>query len=300
VGACARIAYGHLQPGLQTGFCADTGGGWSAGFVAHESQLHAVPDEWSDETAVMVEPAACAVHAALRAQVTEGATVAVLGTGTLGLCAVAALRHLTLPGHLLATAKYPHQRELASTLGADVVVAPGELPRAVRRATRSLATGDTLTGGADVVIDCVGSADSLADALAVVRPRGRVVLVGMPGVVRADLTPLWHREVELVGAYAYGTETGPQGATRTFDLARGLVVDADLSRLVSATYPLDRWREAIEHAATAGRRGATKVVFDLRVGRRREGAGEARPVGSGGVMATGRELAGVRHVGDNT
>src|SRR5205814_7363597 len=55
---CERTAFGHLEPGLQTGYCAETGGGWSLSFVAHESQLHAVPDEMSDEAAVMVEPAA--------------------------------------------------------------------------------------------------------------------------------------------------------------------------------------------------------------------------------------------------
>ena len=66
----------------------------------------------------------------------------------------------------------------------------------------------TLSGGADVVIDCVGSAESIAQSLAIVRPRGTVALVGMPGKVTVDLAPLWHREVRLAGAYAYGTERG--------------------------------------------------------------------------------------------
>src|SRR5437763_8182479 len=88
---CERLAFGHLQPGLQTGFCTDTGGGWSTALVAHESQLHRVPDGMSDEAAVMVEPAACAIHAAVAPGVT-GDTVAVIGAGTLGLCTIAALR----------------------------------------------------------------------------------------------------------------------------------------------------------------------------------------------------------------
>ena len=103
-------------------------------------------------------------------------------------------------------------------------------------------------------------------ALAVVRPRGQVVLLGMPEPFRVDLTPLWHREVALLGAYAYGSEAPAAGraATRTFALAFELVADAGLGRLVSATYPLERYREAIEHAAAAGRRGGVKVAFDLR------------------------------------
>ena len=41
---CDHVTVGGLRPGLQTGFCADTGGGWGAELVAHRSQLHAVPD----------------------------------------------------------------------------------------------------------------------------------------------------------------------------------------------------------------------------------------------------------------
>jgi threonine dehydrogenase-like Zn-dependent dehydrogenase len=260
IGRCTNIAFGHLAPGLQTGYCSDTGGGWGGVIAAHASQLHRVPEALSDKGAVMVEPAACAIHGALAAGDVDGAVVAVIGAGTLGLCTIAALHRLSLPGQLITAAKHPQQRAMAKALGADVVAEPAEIRRAVRRATRSLVVGDRLAGGADVVVDCVGSADSLAEALAIVRPRGRVVLVGMPGHVSIDLTPLWQREVSVVGAYAYGAE---RSGRRTFDLAMDLVHDAGLERLVSALYPLDRYVEAIEHAASAGRRGAVKIAFDL-------------------------------------
>ncbi|MGH9154175.1 MAG: zinc-dependent alcohol dehydrogenase, partial [Acidimicrobiales bacterium] len=260
-GNCERIAFGALAPGLQTGYCADTGGGWSGALVAHDSQLHRVPDAMADEAAVMVEPTACAVHAVVSTAVPEGSVVAVLGAGTLGLCTVAALRRLALPGSVIAGAKHDVQRRLARDLGADEVVDPAGLARAVRRRTRSLAVDGRLTGGADVVFDCVGSEDSLAQALAVVRPRGTIVLVGMPGDVRVDLTPLWQREVRLAGSYAYRHDT--------FAAAFDLVADAGLERLVSALYPLERWREALDHAAGAGRRGAVKIAFDLRSAKRR-------------------------------
>ncbi|HEX3623691.1 MAG TPA: zinc-binding dehydrogenase [Acidimicrobiales bacterium] len=265
-GSCQNIALGNLQPGLQTGYCTDTGGGWATALVAHDSQLHRVPDDMADEAAVMVEPAACAVHAARRPVVLEPQTVVVLGAGTVGLCTIAAARGHLRPGTLVASAKHPEQRKLAVELGADVVVEPGEVRRAVRRLTRSPMVGDSVGTGADVVFDCVGSADSIDDALAIVRPRGDVVLVGMPGRVSVDLTGLWHKEIRLAGAYAYGVE---EGGARTFDLAFELVVDAGLGRLVSAAYPLDRYREAIDHAANAGSRGAVKVVFDLRGERNR-------------------------------
>lgn len=288
LGNCEHLAHGDLDAGLQTGYCCDTGGGWSTSMVAHPSQLHAVPDDMTDQAAVLVEPTACAVHGAMRARVRPGDTVAIIGAGTLGLLTLAALARFAPECSTVIGAKHPHQRDLARALGATVVCEPGELARAVRRRTGTQVIGtqvigthstngthsastSRLTGGADVTIDCVGSADSLATALAITRPTGRVVMIGMPGVLRADLTPLWQREIELVGAYAYGTEhpvdtegapTG--GSRRTFDMAFELVTEADLGRLVSATYPLERADDAIAHAAEAGRRGAVKIAFDLR------------------------------------
>ncbi len=269
-GLCGNVAFGEVAPGLQTGFCADTGGGWSAaGLVAHHSQFHRVPDTFSDEDAVMIEPAACAVHAVLSAAIEAEAVVAVIGAGTLGLATVAALNHLVrphAPGTVMVGAKHPHQRQWAETLGADAAVAPDQLARAVRRRSGSLVLAGRLTDGADVVFDCVGSSASVAASLAMVRPRGRVVLVGMPGRVSVDLAPLWHRELTLVGSYTYGVDPPPDSSEpgRTFERAMGLVADAGLGSLVSATYPLERYEEAITHAGAAGRRGAIKVAFDLR------------------------------------
>lgn len=250
---CERTAFGHVAAGLQTGYCADTGGGWGGVLVAHDSQLHRVPDDMPDEAAVMVEPTACAVHAA-RFVTTDD--VAVIGAGTLGLCTVAALQK----HDVVVAAKHPEQRTLARDLGARVV-APDEVERAVRSMTGSLVADGQLTHGIGTVVDCVGNEQSLAQALRIVRPGGAVVLVGMPGRLAVDLTPLWHREVRLTGAYAYT----PDDFAAAFDL----VAAARLDRLVSALYPLDRFREAVEHAAGAGARGAVKIAFDLRKKERR-------------------------------
>jgi threonine dehydrogenase-like Zn-dependent dehydrogenase len=275
-GLCGNVAFGDLEPGLQTGFCTDTGGGWSsADLAAHASQLHPVPDGFSDEDAVVIEPTACAVHAALSAGVEPDDVVAVIGAGTLGLATVTALDRVVRPQTtctVMVGAKHSHQRRMAETLGADTVVAPDQLARSVRRRSGSLVLAGRLTDGADVVFDCVGTAASITQALAMTRARGRVVLVGMPGRVAIDLAPLWHRELTLVGAYAYGVEapaasaappaTGESG--RTFQLAIDVVAAAGLGSLVTATYPLERYQEAIAHAGAAGRRGAVKVAFDLR------------------------------------
>jgi threonine dehydrogenase-like Zn-dependent dehydrogenase len=236
-----------------------TGGGWGISFVAHESQLLGVPDDLTDEQAVLIEPAACAVHAA---RGVDSGEVAVIGAGTLGLLTIAAIRHLDeLRGPLIATAKHPHQRTLAKELGADIVAEPDALPRHVRSVTRSWVIDDRLTCGADHVVDCVGSEQSLQQALDVCAPGGIVHVVGMPARTTLDLTGLWNRELTMTGCYAYT----PDDFADALDLVRS----ADLGRLVSATYPLARYRDAIEHAASAGARGAVKIAFDLRNERER-------------------------------
>ena len=265
----AHLVTGHLQPGIQIGFCNSTCGGWAPQFVAHSSQLHDVPDDMSDEQAVLVEPAAGGIHAALLTWPVltdiDRPVVAVLGAGTMGLCAIAGLRRYVPGVQIIVGARYPHQQALAKAFGADIVVKPDELFRAVRRIAGGHVIGDHLSGGADATIDAVGTSASIADCLRFTRPRGRVVLMGMPAEVTVDLTGLWHRETQLVGAYTYGTETMPDGARRrTFDLAIDTAHTLGFERLLSATYRIDDHHDAIAHAATAGRRGAVKIAFDLR------------------------------------
>ncbi|NND74090.1 MAG: zinc-binding dehydrogenase [Ilumatobacter sp.] len=260
-------ADGLLEPGIQTGFCCSTGGGWAPWFWAHDSQLHRV--DMPDERAVLVEPFAAGIHAALLALPTidgvDDPIIAVLGAGTMGLATVAGLARYVPHAQIVVGARYPHQQALARAFGATVVVADRELLRAVRRAAGCHVVGGQLTSGAHVTIDAVGSNASIGDALAITRPRGRVVLLGMPADVSLDLTGLWHRETELKGAYTYGTETLADGTRpTTFQLAIDTTNHVEAERLLSATYRLDDHVDALAHAATAGRRGAVKIAFDLR------------------------------------
>jgi threonine dehydrogenase-like Zn-dependent dehydrogenase len=267
-GRCDRVTVGHVSPGLQTGYCADTGGGWGGMLVAHRSQLHPVPDDVPDLRAVLVEPLACAVHAALRARPEPGASVLVVGAGTVGMLTLLALRELTPAGPVTVVAKHPRQRELARELGATDVVAPADTVTAMRRSTHAYRLnpergGSYLLGGVDVAMDCVGSAASLSLALRTTRGGGRVVLAGMPAG-GADLSPVWFRELEVAGAYAAGTELTPEGPVSSFDLAMELAGQAPLDGMVGAVYPLHRWRDALDHAFASGRLGTMKVAFDPR------------------------------------
>ena len=264
---CSRITVGDVSPGLQTGFCHDTGGGWGQQLSAHRSQLHPVPESLTDSQALLAEPLACAVHTALRAGVAAGDRVLVSGAGAVGLFVTLALRELTPAGEILVVAKHAHQRELAMALGASEVVAPHEVLRRVRRATGAFQLHPELSsayllGGVDVALDAVGSKASLETSLQATRAGGRVVLSGMPRP--ADLSAAWFRELEVVGSYASArVEPGGRSAFETALELAGHDALASVADGVAA-YPLHRWREALDHAHSTGRLGTVKVAFDPR------------------------------------
>jgi len=255
---CDRVTVGDLKPGLQTGYCTETSGGWARQMVAHRSQLHAIPDGMSNEVAVLLEPFACALHAAARAAVQPGDTVVVVGAGTVGILTLIALKLFSQPGHVIVAAKHQKQRAAAKLAGADEIVRPEHAAKAVRRHTSAVKLTpergqDFLLGGADVVLECTGSKSALDMALRTTKAGGRVVVSGIPGA-GSDLTPVWFRELELVGAYT--------ATASDFDTAIQAAGNLPhLEQLVGATYPLASWRDAIDHAMSAGSLGTFKVAF---------------------------------------
>ncbi len=283
---CESILLGKIKKGIQTGYCSSTGGGWSQEFLAHKSQIHAIPESMSDKDAVMVEPLACALHSALRIDLRRVNRVAVLGSGTIGLLTTAALRSLSADIEIVAVAKYSTQKAAAKSLGADQVIEPSVFNRTSRRSSASMRAGSWQSHGFDVTFDCVGKSESISQSISATTPGGKVVLAGMPSISRVDLAPLWHREIELVGSYAYGSEPAvdalrdllgrslvavdDSGRFRTFDLAIALSEQLSLGNLVTHTFSLDNYEEAINLAAQAGGRGAIKVAFDPRKKRARE------------------------------
>ncbi len=268
---CLNVTRGAVSPGIQTGFCRDTGGGWTQRtLVAHPTQLHRVPDGLPDEAAVAVEPLACAVHAALKTAPGPEETALVVGAGNIGLFTVAALRHLTDAGRIICVAKHERQRVEALRLGADEVVHPGEtyttLPGMLGTETLQPELGKpVVVGGAEKVFECVGSSGTMEDAVRLTKPGGDVSLVGMPGAKSSlDLTALWHKEVNLSGTYAYGVEEYRGEKTSSFDLAIRLAPEIKLETMVGPRFRLEEYRGAISAARSAGRAGHVKVAFDHR------------------------------------
>ncbi len=127
-------------------------------------------------------------------------------------------------------------------------------------------TNDTVPRGRTMASDWAMDSGLPTQSITTSAPPDKVAV--MPGRVTVDLAPLWHREVRLAGAYAYGTERGAGMDDRvsTFALALEVAAAQRTGRLVSATYPLTRFEDAVAHAGAAGRRGAVKIAFDVRKG----------------------------------
>ena len=269
---CESITQGNLAAGIQTGYCRDTGGGWGEEVIAHESQIHHVPEQLTTEEATLVEPFSCALHAALTGKPSDNETALIIGCGAIGLLLIAGLRAVGCKSRIVAVAKYPHQQELAGALGADATVPPGRdlYPQLREQLGTSLYKpeigGLTGLGGADMTFDCVGSGSSIDDALRFTRSRGRVLVVGMPAIPKGiDWTAIWYKALRVEGVYAYGQEVFNGEQVRTFELAIRLMKEkvVDLQRLVGARYPLSHYPEAIHSALRTGESKAVKTIFTM-------------------------------------
>lgn len=134
-------------------------------------------------------------YAALAAEVKPGGTVAVVGDGAVGLCGVIAAKELGA-GRIIAMSRHASRQALASEFGATEIVTERGDEGAIR--IRELTDGV----GADSVLECVGTAESMRQALRSTRPGGNVGFVGVPHGVQVDGQELFYSQVGLRGGPA--------------------------------------------------------------------------------------------------
>src|SRR6266487_2708947 len=111
------------------------GGGWSEEMLLHEQQLFRVPPEMNDEQAVLLEPAAVAVHAALRRLPRSADRVLIIGASSIGLLLLQVIRALVPQAEISVAARYPFQVKQATRLGAAHILYPQDGYQAVQRTT---------------------------------------------------------------------------------------------------------------------------------------------------------------------
>ncbi|MFD4607200.1 zinc-dependent alcohol dehydrogenase family protein [Streptomyces sp. NPDC058440] len=134
-------------------------------------------------------------YAAKAAEVGPGDTVAVVGDGAVGLCAVIAARELGAE-RIIAMSRHEPRQRLAREFGATDVVA--------ERGEEGMARIKEMTGGigADRVLECVGNEQSMQQALNSTRPGGNVGFVGVPHGVSLDGAQLFYSQVGVRGGPA--------------------------------------------------------------------------------------------------
>lgn len=272
-GICERLAEGCLKPGILIGTCRDTGGGWGEYFVAATHRLHPVPDKISDDEASLVEPFAVCLRAVLNNPPQKKELVVVIGAGTIGLMNIAALKAVEPSCRVACVAKYPFQAELARTLGAayiidaqrdDVMERVGELAQTkVHKLSRG---GAVLAGGARVVYDTVTNSTTINQALRMTQGKGAVVILGLAALPEGvDWTPIWLKEIKVIGSLTYGAEVFKGRRADTFARAIEFLAKrrADLTPIKPRKYPLEQYRKALTEAASKKTSGAVKVSFAL-------------------------------------
>ncbi len=270
---CAHFTDGALPPGMHAGNCRSVTGGYAPLLPAHESQLFPIPEGVSFSQAVLADPFSVSLHAILKAPPAEGALVLVYGAGVLGLLSVAIL-HALFPSAVVAVvARYPHQAELARRLGAEHVILSRDPAETVEKIAEIAETRvyhpqygkPWLLRGVMVVYDTVGSAETLEVGIRVASPHAPIVITGVGRPARFEWTPLYFKEVRLLGSNAFGSED--LGGVRQHAMEHYLRLVAqgkfDPESLVTHRFRLERYQEAFITMHTKARHGVVKAVFDF-------------------------------------
>jgi threonine dehydrogenase-like Zn-dependent dehydrogenase len=210
--------------------------------------VHRLPDAVSFGAGALVEPAACVLRGFERTRPRPGDTVGVIGIGTLGSLALR-LARLYSPGALVAYGVRTEELALASSLGAGACIHVAEQD--------ALAETTALAGGGlDVVIETAGAPEAVDLATRLVRPGGRIVLLGIAGEGRMLELPsdrIMFADMEVIGSCSYPTSAWSRVVTL---LEHGLL---DLDPIVTHRFPTAQFEEAF--AVLEERRGTVAKVL---------------------------------------
>ncbi len=134
-------------------------------------------------------------HAAVSAKVARGDTVVVVGDGAVGLCGVLAAVRLGAD-RVIAMSRHASRQAVARDFGAAEIVS--------ERGEEGVAKVMELTGGvgADAVLECVGTGESMQQAFDSLRPGGTVGYVGVPHGVEVPIRQMFGRNLNLAGGVA--------------------------------------------------------------------------------------------------
>ena len=210
--------------------------------------IRVLPPSLSLKAAALAEPVGVALYGAKRARVGLGDRVLVLGAGPIGLFTMQVCRAAGAAEVWQADLR-PERLDLAQRLGATGILDLSKTPLAE-------ALGDAKIEP-DVVMECTGNPTAFAQAIKVVRPGGRVGILGYYADKPAEIRPsdIMMRDLEVLGSVC---------PTGTWDAAIALIADGRVNTeaVITHTFPLERFAEAYE-TARGGRGGAIKVMLEI-------------------------------------
>jgi len=266
---CRNFRSGDLPVSIHIGNCAAAVGAHAERFGAHASQLFTIPDGVSDEAAVLADPVSVSLRTILLAPPAENQRVLVYGSGTLAFAAIGLLRHLYPAVQIWAATRPGARAALATRLGAHEVLpsTPDELVAQVAHLVGTTplepwSKRDWLQDGPDIVYDTIGSTETVETSLRLLATGGTLVVSGVEPPKRFEWTPLYFKELRVVGSNGFGIEevggVAKHAMEHYFDfIAAGL----DLTPVITHRFPLERWDEAVLAVKDSRRTGAVKVLL---------------------------------------
>jgi|RhiMetdeSRZDD1v2_1073273.scaffolds.fasta_scaffold05075_3 2-desacetyl-2-hydroxyethyl bacteriochlorophyllide A dehydrogenase len=267
-GASRRVAEGTrvlVDPAIACGHChacladrpnlcprgalmgREVDGGFADLVAVDDRQLLALPSSMSLPDAAMLQVLGVCVHAQRRVNVFPGQTAAVIGLGVGGLLHT---QLLTARGvRVVGITRSSGKQELAESLGAVVACGPDEAVECI---------GDVTDGrGVDVVVESVGTTETLAQAIDLVTVGGTVLQYGILAATEGRLPfyELYYKEIDLVNSRA----AVPGDYAASIDLvASGQV---EVASLISETYTLEQGADAFD--AMHSRSDLIKVLLEI-------------------------------------
>ncbi|MBW2121873.1 MAG: galactitol-1-phosphate 5-dehydrogenase [Deltaproteobacteria bacterium] len=225
---------------------------WPGAFAEYvavpEDKVYLLPEGLSLEQGALVEPLAVGVHAAGMAAVGLGDSVLIVGSGTIGLASLVALREAGAT-RIIATDVEDFNLAKARELGAWATVNARREPLADR--IREWTEGE----GVDAVVIAVGLPSLIDDSLDLLRKRGRMVLVAIfDEEATFDSFKIVFTEVDLVGSWTY--------SGREFHAAIDLMGQKriDMGSFITHRWPIERVKEGFDLVDKRGE-GVIKVIL---------------------------------------
>lgn len=256
ISSCGRCRYCRAG---NFGQCQDEEGGWVLGHTVDglqaeyaripfaDNSLHKIPNELTDEQVIYLSDIVATGFevGVLLGHVQPGDTIAVVGTGPIGLSTMAVAR-LFSPATIIGIDVSEARRRFAGQF-ADVVVAPEDARAAVDEATDGL--------GADVAIEAVGIPETFEQCCELIRPGGRVANIGVHGhPATLHLERFWIKQITIT--------TGIPDC-RTIPVLMKAIASGrlDPTKFTTHRYPLDRTLDAYDTFARSADTNALKVLL---------------------------------------